>query len=41
MNQITHFHDANNVYGSDEEDAGQPRGFLEGLMGPLPTKLSC
>ena len=25
MNQITHYHDASNVYGSDDEDAGDLR----------------
>ena len=37
MNQITHFHDASNVYGSDEEDAGQLRGFQGGLMKTFNT----
>jgi len=32
MNQITHFHDASNVYGSSEEDAKQLRAFKDGLM---------
>jgi len=32
MNQITHFHDASNVYGSDEEDANDLRDFTDGLM---------
>ena len=32
MNQITHFHDASNVYGSDEEDAKDLRENENGLM---------
>jgi len=32
MNQITHFHDGSNVYGSDEEDAKALREFRDGLM---------
>ena len=32
MNQITHFHDASNVYGSDEEDATDLRESEDGLM---------
>ena len=32
MNQITHLHDASNVYGSDEEDAQDLREFSDGLL---------
>ena len=32
MNQITHYHDGSNVYGSDEEDAADLRQFTGGLM---------
>jgi len=32
MNQITHFHDASNVYGSDDEDATELREFRDGLL---------
>ena len=32
MNQITHYHDASNVYGSDDEDAGDLRMYSQGLM---------
>ena len=32
MNQITHLHDASNVYGSDEEDAKDLREFRDGLL---------
>ena len=32
MNQITHLHDASNVYGSDEEDAQNLRAFSDGLL---------
>ena len=32
MNQITHFHDGSNLYGSDEEDAGDLRASVGGLM---------
>ena len=32
MNQITHFHDGSNVYGSDEEDATDLREYSDGLM---------
>jgi peroxidase len=32
MNQITHFHDASNVYGSHEEDAKDLREFRDGLL---------
>ena len=32
MNQISHYHDASNVYGSDEEDAGALRLYSGGLM---------
>ena len=29
MNQITHFHDGSNVYGSDDEDAGGLRMYSQ------------
>ena len=32
MNQITHLHDASNVYGSDEEDAQDLWEFSDGLL---------
>ena len=32
MNQITHFHDGSNLYGSDQEDARDLREFRGGLM---------
>ena len=32
MNQITHFHDGSNLYGSDEEDARELRELRGGLM---------
>ena len=32
MNQITHLHDASNVYGSDEEDAKNLREFSNGQL---------
>ena len=32
MNQITHFLDGSNVYGSDDEDAGDLRQYSGGLM---------
>ena len=32
MNQISHFHDGSNLYGSDQEDARDLREFRGGLM---------
>ena len=32
MNQISHFHDGSNLYGSDEEDARDLRELRGGLM---------
>ena len=32
MNQISHFHDGSNLYGSDEEDARELRELRGGLM---------
>ena len=32
MNQITHFHDSSNVYGSDEEDSATLRAGKGGLL---------
>ena len=32
MNQITHLHDASNVYGSDEEDGLELRELRDGLL---------
>ena len=32
MNQITHFHDGSNLYGSDQEDARDLRELRGGLM---------
>ena len=35
MNQITHFHDGSNLYGSDQEDARDLRELRGGLMKSL------
>ena len=32
MNQITHLHDASNVYGSDEDESGELREYRGGLL---------